>query len=160
MSVDYTLYTSINSEQLLAEHFSEALGLRRKFPDKAVPLVSDSLWVSIQTNLDEDWADEAAMLQSDDISLVTFVPDQSLSWPDETFQLSEVMRALVVLWRANPESTGALAVYEDLMMQRLPDAPIVLDQSVADSSEGGFNVLHAFDDLLDSLEVADIKTDL
>ncbi|WP_155830343.1 hypothetical protein [Glycomyces tenuis] len=100
------------------------------------------------------------MLGADHLSMVTFVPSKSLSWPEETRVLSEVMRAIIALWDAHPESTGALAVYEQLMLQRLADAPAVLDESVADTSGEGFNTVHAFDALLETVELQNIKTDL
>jgi hypothetical protein len=160
MSTDYTFYTSLTSKETLSEHFSRALGLGRSFEEQPSPLVSDSLWVSVRVDLDEDWAEEAALIGSDSISLVTFVPAKGMAWPDETRELAAVMQAIVALWNEHPESTGAFGVDEQLLMQRLPDAPIVMDQSIADANAEGFNVVHAFDDLIRSFNLDDIKTDL
>lgn len=160
MSVEYTFYTSIRSQDVLADHFGRVLGLRRNFDDKPVPLISDALWVSIRVDLDDDWEEEAELLGADHLSMVTFVPGKSLSWPEETRVLAEVMRAIIALWEAHPESTGALAVYEQLMLQRLTDAPAVLDETIADTSDEGFNTVHAFDGLLKTVELQNIKTDL
>jgi hypothetical protein len=160
MSTEYTFYTSLTSKEELSEHFVRALGLGRSFEAKPSPLVSDSLWVSVRVDLDEDWAEEAALIGSDSISLVTFVPAKGLAWPDETRTLAAVMQAIVALWNEHPDSTGAFGVDEQLIMQRLPDAPIVVDRSIADTSAEGFNVVHAFDDLIRSVNLGDIKTDL
>lgn len=160
MSTDYTFYTSLTSKETLSEHFGRALGLGRSFEEKPSPLVSDSLWVSVRVDLDEDWAEEAALIGSDSISLVTFVPAKGMPWPDETRELAVVMQAIVALWNEHPESTGAFGVDEQLLMQRLPDAPIVVDQSIADASAEGFNVVHAFDDLIRSFNLDDIRIDL
>ena len=160
MSVDYAFYTSIRSEDVLADHFGSELDLRPGSEDRPVPLVSDALWVSIRVDLDEDWEEEAELLGSEHLSMVTFVPSKSLSWPDETRVLSNVVRAVIALWEAHPDSTGVLAVYEQLMLQRLTDAAIVLDQTITGTSDEGFNTAHAFDDLLELVELRDIRTDL
>ncbi|HEU5130413.1 MAG TPA: hypothetical protein VFU12_20710 [Glycomyces sp.] len=88
------------------------------------------------------------------------MPGKGPSWPGQTRLLPEVMQAIVSLWDSHPDSTGAPAVYEQLMPQRSIDGPVSLDATTADTSEEGFNVVHAFDSLADTSETRDIKTDL
>lgn len=158
MSTGYTLYVKAQ-QSTLSQHFQDSLSVELVYPDTNSPLHQiDRIWMSIETDTDGDWDDEAELLETSNLTIVSFIPSKTLKWADELDLLRSVMSSIVDFDSVH-DTPFLFAVFDRLTLQRLPKGSLTVDASFVDN-RGEFNADSAFDPLLSSAATDDIDREI
>lgn len=107
---------------------------------------------------DGDWDDEADLLNTSAITIVSFVPAKGMGWEGEVALLRSIMTSVIEFDRLH-DAPFLFAISERLTLQRFPNGPLTVETSFADG-RSEYNADGDFDDLLSDAATDTINRDI
>ncbi|QSB06035.1 hypothetical protein [Natronoglycomyces albus] len=156
MSSEYTLYTSVDSPDVLGERFADALECHAVFNDDPDTLsyAGEFFDLDILSNLSSSFDDQAELIDATPTAVV-MTPHKGTAWASETRIVRLFIDAAIQLWKDFPLSTGIVTdLDERCLMRKHAGSGIAVDPLLLNPNEynqtSEFDVLASFPPLSDS----------